>query len=270
MTTVLGFGRPSFGLENPALALPLRSSGRSPGVLAIHGFTGVPHEVGVVVEAAEDAGLRALAPLLPGHGTDARELQRHRHGDWIRAAEEALLEVAEDGPVLLSGMSLGSVIAAHLAAKYADRVRGLVLLGFAGWLPRLTTAWPLAAIEALGLHERDLYLPKAGGADIANPIARSAHPSYGVHPIRAAIELTKLARLVRAELGKITCPTLVMHGRHDRVCPAENVSRLLARLGSRDVETVILERSAHIITVDYERDIVKERAHAFFRRLASA
>lgn len=270
MTTVLGLGRPSFGLANPSLSAPLRAFGRSPGVLAIHGFTGVPHEVGALVEAAEGAGLRALAPLLPGHGTDARDLQQRRYTDWVRAAEAALLEVAQDGPVLLSGMSLGSVIAAHLAAKYADRVKGLVLLGFAGWLPRLTTGWPLAVVEMLGLHERDLYLQKAGGADIAHPEARKAHPSYDVHPIRAAIELTKLARIVRAELGRITCPTLVMHGRHDRVCPKENVSRLLARLGSRDVEAVILDRSAHIITVDYERDIVKERVEAFFRRVTGS
>lgn len=269
MTTVLGFGEASFTLRDASFAVPLRASGRSPAVLAIHGFTGVPHEVGAVVEAAEGAGLSALAPLLPGHGTDARELQRTSSVDWVGAAEKSLFEIAPEGPVLLAGMSLGSLIAAHLAARHRDRVRGLVLLGFAGWLPRLTTAWPLEAVRLLGWGERDLYLQKAGGADIAKAEAREAHPSYGVHPIRAAIELARFARLVRAELGKITCPTLVMHGRKDRVCPPENVSRLLSRLGSREIETVMLERSAHIITVDYERDIVKERVEAFFRRWAA-
>lgn len=270
MTTVLGFRRPSFGLANPRLASPLRVAGRSPAVLAIHGFTGVPYEVGAVVEAAEETGLRALAPLLPGHGTDARELQRTTWADWVRAAEEALFEVAGDGPVLVAGMSLGSLVVAHLAATHPERVRGLVLLGFAGWLPRLTTAWPLEAVRLLGLGTRDLYLQKAGGADIADTAAREAHPSYGVHPIRAALELAKLARVVRAELPKITSPALVMHGQRDIVCPPENVSRLLARLGSKDVEAVMLERSAHIITVDHERDIVKDRVRAFFERLGSA
>jgi len=269
MTTVLGFARPRFTLADPAFAKPLSVPGGGPGVLAVHGFTGVPHEVGVLVEAAQDVGLRALAPVLPGHGTDARDLQTRTFHDWVRAADEALEEVAAKGPVLLSGMSLGSVIAAHLAARHGARVRGLVLLGFAGWLPRLTTSWPLEAIRLLGLHQRDLYLPKLGGADIADDAARAAHPSYDVHPIRAAIELTKLARVVRAELGRISCPTLVMHGRHDKVCPHANLSRLVARLGSREIETVTLEHSAHIITVDRERDVVRERARAFFRRVAS-
>ena len=268
MTTVLGFAEPRFTLPDASFARPLSAMGESPGVLAIHGFTGVPHEVGVLVEAAKDVGLRALAPMLPGHGTDARDLQTRSFRDWVRAAEEGLEEVAAKGPVILSDMSLGSVIAAHLAARHGQRVRGLVLLGFAGWLPRLTTAWPLEAIRLLGLHQRDLYLPKLGGADIADENARAVHPSYDVHPIRAAIELTKLARMVRAELGRITCPTLVMHGRHDKVCPHANVSRLVARLGSRDIETITLENSAHIITVDRERHIVRDRARAFFRRLA--
>jgi len=269
MTTVLGFATPRFTLPDPSFARPLSAPGKEPAVLAIHGFTGVPHEVGVVVEAAKDVGLRALAPILPGHGTDARDLQNRTWHEWVRAADEALEEVAADGPVVLSGMSLGSVIAAHLAARHGSRVRGLVLLGFAGWLPRLTTAWPLEAIRLLGLDRRDLYLPKLGGADIADENVRLVHPSYDVHPIRAAIELTKLARVVRAELGRITCPTLIMHGKHDRVCPPANVSRLLGRLGARDVEVVFLENSAHIITVDRERHIVRQRVRAFFRRVGN-
>lgn len=268
MTTVLGFNRPSFGLANTSSAAPLRAHGDSPPVLAIHGFTGVPHEVGVVIDAAKDAGLSALAPLLAGHGNDARELQLSTWRDWIQSAEEGLSDIAPEGPIILAGMSLGSVIAAFLAAEYPERVKGLVLLGFAGWLPRLTTAWPLEAIRLLGLGEQDLYLPKLGGADINDPLARREHPSFAVHPIRAAIEIMKLSRVVRARLGDITCPTLIMHGRDDKVCPPKNVSRLLARLGSKDVESVMLERSAHIITVDYEKDIVRERIEAFLRRVS--
>lgn len=37
-------------------------------VICLHGFTGVPYEVGPAVKALANHGLSAVAPLLPGHG----------------------------------------------------------------------------------------------------------------------------------------------------------------------------------------------------------
>lgn len=266
--TLLGFGKATYRLVGTGSAAPIQVDGRAPGVLAIHGFTGVPNEVRVVTEAAGALGLRALAPLLPGHGTDAHALQATTWSDWVEAASAALDEVSGGGPAIVAGMSLGSVLATHLAATRPDRVRALVVLGCAAWLPALTAAWPLSVIDLLGLSRRDLYLSKGGGADIADAAARAAHVSYDVHPVRAAVELWRFGRIVRRELARVRCPTLVMHGRRDRVCPPANAHRLASALGTPESEVVLLDRSAHIITVDRERDRVAERLEAFFRRVS--
>jgi esterase/lipase len=52
------------GVGDPA---PLAVPGRAPAVLAIHGWSGTPQEVALVVEVAGELGLEAEAPLLPGH-----------------------------------------------------------------------------------------------------------------------------------------------------------------------------------------------------------
>src|SRR5689334_5660721 len=87
---------------------PVRVDGKGPAVLALHGYGGTPFEVRLVVEVAQELGLAAYAPLLPGHGTHARELARTRFPDWLAAAETALDSlVGSSGHAVVAGLSLG-------------------------------------------------------------------------------------------------------------------------------------------------------------------
>ena len=62
---------------------------------------------------------------------------------------------------------------------------------------------------------------------------------------------------MRQRLGQIRCPTLIIHGALDRVCPVSNAWRVAIQLGTKDVRVVILPRSQHIITRDVEHaDVV--------------
>ena len=51
--------------------------------------------------------------------------------------------------------------------------------------------------------------------------------------------------------------------------PLENLTRLRRGIGSRDVETHVLERSWHVVTLDYDRDEVARLAAAFLDRVAA-
>ncbi|HMJ09805.1 MAG TPA: hypothetical protein VK524_00295, partial [Polyangiaceae bacterium] len=91
------------GIGSPAA---LTRSGKSPALLALHGFTGTPLEVELAVDVAEELGLAAFAPLLPGHGTHARDLAKLRFDDWLAAAEEAFDTLArEHERVVVAGLS---------------------------------------------------------------------------------------------------------------------------------------------------------------------
>lgn len=67
----------------------------------------------------------------------------------------------------------------------------------------------------------------------------------------------------RPELARIACPTLVMVGRHDWICPvdqAEEIHRLIPHS-----ELAIFERSGHSPQAE-EREAFTERLRGFLAR----
>lgn len=253
------------GLLGAGDVAPLQVDGATPTVLAFHGYCGVPREVAVVCEAARARGLGALAPLLAGHGTSPADLAPLRFRDWVGSVRAPLAAASERGPVILAGLSLGSLVALHLALERPARVAGLVLLGNALWLTQPFPALALRAVKALRLP--DFGFPKFA-PDIGDPEARRDHTTYPSQPVHGAIDVQETAdRLVR-ELGRITYPTLILHGARDRTCPVSNAWRLAERLGSADVQVRILPRSRHVLTRDVERAQVQEAIEGFLSRWA--
>ena len=244
---------------------PIRLAGRSPGVVAFHGFGGTTREIELCAEVAGELGLAAIARSLPGHGSHARELAKTRFVDWVAGAESAYQELSVSGPVIAAGISMGSLMAAHLAIAHPQRVRGLVLLANAAWL-RPPLGWLLRAGGLLRIPD---FLMKKSGSDIADADARRSQISYTADPVHSAIDLERSARQMRALFGQIQCPTLIIHGALDRVCPVANAWRVASMLGTRDVRLVILPRSHHIVTRDVERAQVARELRDFYRRIAA-
>lgn len=253
------------GLLGTGDTAPLRVEGAAPTVLAFHGFCGVPQEVAVVCDAARASGLAAVAPLLAGHGTSAADLAPLRFRDWVDSVREPFDAASQKGPVLLAGLSLGSLVALHLALEQPARVAGLVVLGNALWLAEPFPALALRAVKALRLP--DFGFPKFA-PDIADPEARRSHTTYPSQPVHGAIDVQAAADRLHEELGRITCPTLILHGAQDRVCPVSNAWRLAERLGSREIEVRIFPRSRHVLTCDVERTQVQGAIENFLRRWA--
>lgn len=248
---------------------PIHVEGR-PGagaVLAFHGYAGSPREVRVITDAGAELGFSASAPRLPGHGPKATSLLSVGWRDWVAAAQNELLRVAQasQSKVVVAGLSLGSLLATHLAANFREQVAGLIVLANALHL-RLLTASPLLLFERFEpLDNRFSIVKKA--PDIRDPAARRAHVTYDVNPIRGAVEVLRAGRIVRGELGNVTCPTLIIHGALDRVCPPSNAYAFARCLGTSNVEIAIMPRSGHIVSVDYDRQAVAARVAAFLRRV---
>jgi carboxylesterase len=234
----------------------------------LHGFTGTPEEMRPLGEVLAKRGFPVRAVRLAGHATDVADLAGTRWMDWVASASEGLAQLARDVPrVAVCGMSMGGLLGLHLAATRPTEVAALVLYStplFLGdarvrllpWIARL----PWAA-------RRYATIPKDRGPDIADPVARAASRSYSAMPLTAVLELLRLQDIVRRELPRVTQPALLLHGRHDHSVPLANLEQLRRGLGSRDVEVHVLERSWHVITVDYDRDEVAERTAAFLERI---
>ena len=247
------------GLGNPDARHEL---GRTPSLLAIHGFGGTPREVDLLVDVAKQLGLAASAPLLPGHGTRVKDMTRTRFEDWHHAARSEFDRLRTQGDVVVAGLSLGGIIAAKLAAE--SNVAGLALLANALWLHSPYPALWLSVAERVPLP-KSLWVPKLA-PDIEDAKGRSEHLGYDAQLIYAAIEVYRGGRETRRVLGSITCPTLLMHGALDKVCPVSNARRTAGLLGTQDCTCVILERSGHVLTRDHECDAVARQFQAFLAR----
>lgn len=240
----------------------LSVSGGTPRVLAFHGFTGTPQEVALVVETAGECGLGAEAPLLPGHGERVSRLAPLRFADWLAAADAHYARLAQQGPVIVAGLSMGALLALELAARYPQTTAGVVAMANAVWLRSPWPAWGLKLADRLRVP--DFWMPKSA-SDLGDREARAVHLTYNAQPVRAAISILRAGENLAERLHHVKAPTLILHGARDRVTPVSNAWRVAVRLGAVRKRTVVLERSHHILTRDVERNRVRAELAQFLR-----
>jgi carboxylesterase len=61
-------------------------------------------------------------------------------------------------------------------------------------------------------------------------------------------------------------PVLTIHGRQDHTAPPDGSELIMEKVASNDKELIWLERSYHVITMDYERQEVFERTLEFIQK----
>lgn len=243
--------------------LPGRPGGTDAALL-LHGLTGTPFELRPVADRLARAGVRCLAPVLPGHESpDA--LARTSWLDWVGGARDALLALGETRRTLVVGSSMGALVACTLAAEVPGRVDGVALLApalelqplgrLAGWLARST---PLAGwLPAI---------PKGGGSDVGDAEARAMNPCMESIPLRAVGELVAFQAHVDPLLPRVRCPALVIAGARDTTVTVAGARRMAGRLGG-GARFVTLARSRHLVAIDVERERVAADVQAFLESI---
>ncbi|MBI4729404.1 MAG: alpha/beta fold hydrolase [Acidobacteria bacterium] len=236
-------------------AEPWGSDGGEAGVLVLHGFTGCPQSVRPWAEGLSARGLTTALPRLPGHGTDLKDFASTGWRDWTGEAEMALRGLRERcSSVFVAGLSMGGTIAIDLAARFPDSVAGLIVVNAS-----VHTTDPRAKLAPL-LARLPISV-KGVGNDVADPAAREL--CYPRIPTRAAAQFLEYQALVRARLESVRAPALVFVSRQDHVVATTNAAEIHARISSTDKELVWLERSYHVATLDYDRDLIVERSAEF-------
>jgi carboxylesterase len=243
-------------------AEPYRHHGGPVGVLVCHGFTGSPVSMRPWAEAAAAEGLSVSLPLLPGHGTQWRDLNITRWQDWYATVEREFdLLAKECEQVFLFALSMGGALCLHLAAQKGTAVSGLVLVN------------PLVKMPGRSHHALPLarhLVPSLPG--IANDIAKPgvSEGGYDRTPLHAAHSMAQLARMVQSELPQVTQPLLLFRSPQDHVVPPDSSRLLLSRVSSTDVEERLCEQSFHVATLDHDAEMIFEGSLDFVRRLAPA
>ena len=240
-------------------------------VLLIHGLTGTPYEMRYLGERLAATGLRVHGMRLAGHAGAPEDLGSVTHAHWYESVVDGFERLRQYGDAnVVVGLSMGSVLAARLAADQREAVAGLVMLSPSFFLP-LGVRTALRLMTPLRPVANRIYFHEPGGSDIHDAAARSIHPGRRLMPLSAALNLIELSDQVRQKLGEVLQPALVIHSRRDHTCPFEkNVDFVMGRLGSARKRAVTLDESYHVITVDSEKDRVVEEILAFGEQFREA
>ena len=261
------------------------AGGRS-GVLLIHGLTGTPTEMRFVGNGLNKAGFTVLGMQLAGHCGDTSDLLATGWKDWyasVVAAADRLREQVDH--LFVAGLSMGAVLALKLAIDRPRDVDGLGLYGTTffhdGWatppIGRLAFLLPLATRLGIGRTRTSAENPPYGIKDerIRNRVVGamlsvvSQAAGLAGFPWPSLAEFQRLSVHVRNRIGRVRAPCVAVHSSDDDVASLRNV-RIVERGISAPVETVLLDDSYHMVTVDQERAKLIERSAVFFRRLAQS
>jgi carboxylesterase len=234
-------------------AEPFSADGGPIGVLVCHGFTGSPRTVRPWAEHLAAAGFTVRAPLLPGHGTSWRDLNKTGWADWYGAAERAFTELSgRCERVFVTGLSMGACLAFRLAQTHRDAVAGLVVVN-----PSLAPDTRLFVLAPVLKHVVP-SLPGIAG-DIKKPGGNEG--GYKRVPIRAAATLPALWKLTAQHLSEVTQPVLVYRSTVDHVVGPASMRVLRAALPSAEVRP--LRESYHVATLDNDAEEIFAGSVAF-------
>ncbi|HMA23736.1 MAG TPA: alpha/beta fold hydrolase [Gemmatimonadaceae bacterium] len=225
----------------------------APAVLLLHGAGDTPQTLRYLADALYERGFHVSAPLLPGHGRTVADFARVRADDLIEATREHYRALHRAHPWLgVIGLSMGGALAVQIAAENPELpALGLVApyLAMPATIEGLArTAWlwgPFAPV-----------LRSVNGMSVLDPVERDRSLAYGVFTPAALRALWTTMRRAVDALPRVVAPTLMIQSREDNRISVADAERAFALLGAREKRLQWITGAAHVITVDYGRDVV--------------
>ena len=253
------------------------------GFLLIHGLGGTPVEMRFVARGLARAGHTVHCPQLAGHCGTYQQMRATNWQDWYGSVEAAHDQLKKQCDVIIvGGLSVGAILALHLAAQRPNDVHGTALyaptLRLNGWsmpwyaclFSLVTHKWCADLIDFVERDPNGLKDPRVRAMVMeALQSGDSSQAGQLATPGSSFLEMRWLVNIVKRELAQIKQPSLIIHPREDdRADFASNTGYLQRKLGGL-VDTVVLDDSYHIVTLDRQRDLVVERTNTFAAWLAA-
>lgn len=225
----------------------IERAGRGPTVVCVHGFCQSSAYWAPTLDRLAVQGLGALAPDLPGFAGSAKEPGPYSM-PALADAIATLIERRGLGQIILAGGSMGGVVAQHLVLRHPQRVSRLLLVATGAFTTDPPTALSKADAMAAGPWNEEAVTPIVAGffykampaEKLAEYRAIAGQASQG-----AAVEAARSNASLRTfeDLGRVTVPTLIIQGRHDRARTPEHGAEMQKRIPGSRLE--VIEDAGH-------------------------
>ena len=257
-------------------------------VILIHGLTGTPNEMKYLANYLNKRGYTVICPKLANHGESIWVLKQTSWQELYASVREALVtgEMAQfNGPIFVSGLSMGALFALLLADEFRDRIRGVSCLAptlfYDGWnTPLSKLFFPFAYTPLRHLA----YFKESPPYGIKNEIIQqrihkyystarlddmegAAQYGYPYFPVTLLHQLQLLVKYLNKKLPGMSFPIQLMQAKDDDVASVKNSKFIYDSVRSEIKEIVLLYNSYHVITADQERETVAEKVADFFYRV---
>lgn len=198
---------------------------------------------------------RVLAVDLPGHGRSEGTPPTNiaDFADWITR----FMDAADVDKAILIGHSMGALIALETAARHADRVEKIVLMGVAETMPVHPDL--LAAAEANEPLAPELIT--FWGVGERSQIGGHRNPGFCVQGASEALLKISPDNMIYNDLAacndysdgvesaeKVACPALFVLADDDKMTPAKKGLALAGHI--KDSQSVVVENAGHMMMTE--------------------
>lgn len=254
-------------------------------ILLIHGITGTPSEMRYLGNCLNRAGFTVLCKTLPRHCSTLGELKKVTWQEIADACVEDLQALKNDYPsVFAGGLSMGALMAIHLAYKFPSSVSGIIALAptffYDGWalhkgkiflsivwhIPLLRNSiniredWPYGLKDEAIRETIGRFYKNADANKFDNKVLLFGSPFF---PLANLYQHQRFSKVVKKELSSVKTPILIIHAREDDMTSLKNAQYVLKNIASPNKSLVVLDDSYHMITIDKEKDKVAGEAIKF-------
>jgi len=251
----------------------------------VHGITGTPSEMHYLGKALNKAGFSVLCNTLPGHCSTLNELKKVTWQEIAQACAtdlEVLCRSCQE--VYVGGLSMGALMAMHLAYKFPQQVSGIVALAptlfYDGWaLPKakclMYIAWKIPFLrnriniregQPYGLKDETLrenihrFYKNAKADEFDKKVLLFGSPFF---PLASLYQHHLFTQLVKKELPAINSPILILHAQEDDMVSLKNAEYVMKNIASPRKSLVVLKDSYHMITIDLDKDLAAQEIIKF-------
>jgi len=266
---------PSFRKEfikvAPNVRLHVTDIGEGKPLILIHGWPLSDAMYEYQYQYFVDRGVRVVGITLRGFGKSSKPYGKYDYG--VFAADiKVVLEKLEINDAVLGGFSMGGAISIYFASHYKnEHISKLALFGAAApiWTQRLDFPFnltPEAAQDLIDLSRTNRPKLYENFASLfpANDTAISpgmtswlATINWEASPLAATQCLVALKDTdLRLQLSEINIPTVIFHGRHDKICDFQLAEQM--HQGIRGSKLIPFDNSGHALFIEEQEKFNQE------------